>query len=611
MQVGIKLLLHEKGIHLLALSETKIDPEYPRELLDIEGYRFDGLDRNRHGGGVGFYIQDDFIVDPREDIPLSSLELRCVEVKPIRAKPFFVVTWYRPPLDPVDSFDKLEAVFRFLESEDKEIILLGDTNCDVAPARDVSSSSDLPNNTKRILEFYNSFGLKKLISEPTRETTDTSTITDHITVSNPSNVVESGVVKCSVSDHNLVYMTRKFRGSVKAKHETIRSRQMKNFDKDLFLQDLASYDCLSVVNSADSVDEAVNKWSELVSLVIEKHAPIRERRVTERFCPWITPPLKKLFKTRDKLNANAVKMRSEILMSAYKQVRCKAKNLNRKMKREYFSNKFESCEGNIKETCKTVNQLINKRSKTTNILSIKEDENVISNPLDIAETMNHFFCNIGKDLSDKIPATKNPLHNGDFGDKIVSSSFSFSPLNKEKVLKAFSKVKTSNGFGTDMISSFFLKTRIEILAPSLIQLFNWSLSVGHFPDNWKTAQVAPIFKKGSTQDKSNYRPISVLPVVSRLFEKLVFDQLYSHFNDNKLIFSDQSGFRSLHSTLTSLLRCTNDWYLYIDKGLYTAAVFIDFEKAFDTVDHEILFSKLEYSLPILRLVNSDNFLLGE
>ena len=176
----------------------------------------------------------------------------------------------------------------------------------------------------------------------------------------------------------------------------IRSRQMKNFDKDLFLQDLASYDWLGVVNSADSVDEAVNKWSELVSLLIEKHAPIRERRVTERFCPWITPSLKKLFKTRDKLKANAVKMRSEILMSAYKQARCKANNLNRKMKREYFSNKLESCEGNIKETWKTVNQLINKRSKTTNILSIKEDEKVISNPQDIAETTNHFFVTLEK-----------------------------------------------------------------------------------------------------------------------------------------------------------------------------------------------------------------------
>ena len=120
---------------------------------------------------------------------------------------------------------------------------------------------------------------------------------------------------------------------------------MKNFDNDLFPQDLASYDWLSVANSADSVDEAVNKWSELVSLVTDKHAPIREQRVTERFCHWITPSLKKLFKTRDKHKANAVKMRSEILISAYKHVRCKANNLDCKMKREYFSNNSNPVRG--------------------------------------------------------------------------------------------------------------------------------------------------------------------------------------------------------------------------------------------------------------------------
>ena len=113
---------------------------------------------------------------------------------------------------------------------------------------------------------------------------------------------------------------------------------------------------------------------------------------------------------------------------------------------------------------------------------------------------------------------------------------------------------------------FFLKIGISVLAPSLVQLFNLSLSLGRFPDSWKMARVAPILKDGATDDKSNYRPISVLPVISRLFEKLIFDQLYDYLNRNQLIFLLQSAFRKLHSVLTCLLKSTNDWYLNTDKG---------------------------------------------
>ena len=136
-------------------------------------------------------------------------------------------------------------------------------------------------------------------------------------------------------------------------------------------------------------------------------------------------------------------------------------------------------------------------------------------------------------------------------------------------------IKTSKRSNVDCISSFFLKVGISVLAPSLVQLFNLSLSLGRFPDNWKMARVAPIFKDGATDNKSNYRPISVLPVISRLFEKLIFDQLYDYLNRNQLIFLLKSAFRKLNSILTCLLKSTNDWYLNIDKGRYTAAVFID------------------------------------
>ena len=482
----IKVLLQEQNIHILALNETKIDADFPSEQLKVQGYQFDKYDRNRDGGGVAFYIRDSLEVDIREDLPVSSLELRCIEVKPVRAKPFFVVSWYRPPSDLTEIFDKFEEVLKFLESEGKEIILLGDTNCDVTSiySPQIDSNQSLPNSTKHILDLYNSFGLKQLISEPTRETIDTSSIIDHIAVSNHFNVVESGVLKTSISDYYLVYVCRKFRGSLSAKHKVITSRQMKNFDKDLFLSDLASVDWSAIVYNSDDVDSAVCQWSRTLSDIIEKHAPLRERRVTERFSPWITAGLKRLLRARDKLKIKAVKVKSQLLMNAYKQMRCKANNLNRKLKREHFSSKIELNKGNIKETWRTINQLVNKRSKTTEISTIREGDRVISDPTEIADSMNQFFCSVGKDLSDKIPNKENPLLTGNYGERKKDvEKFAFIPVNPENVMKGCKDFKTFNSYGTDFISVFFLKVGIEVLAPSLAQLFNLSLSTGRFPDS--------------------------------------------------------------------------------------------------------------------------------
>ena len=118
------------------------------------------------------------------------------------------------------------------------------------------------------------------------------------------------------------------------------------------------------------------------------------------------------------------------------------------------------------------------------------------------------------------------------------------------------------------------------------------MSQGIFPDDWKTARVAPVYYSGLTDDQSNYRPISILPIAARLFGTLVFDQMYSYLIDNKLLYSKQLDFRSMYSVLTCLLKCTNDWYLNLDKGHFTSVAFIDLKKAFNTVNHEILLKKI-------------------
>ena len=183
--------------------------------------------------------------------------------------------------------------------------------------------------------------------------------------------------------------------------------------------------------------------------------------------------------------------------------------------------------------------------------------------------------------------------NGDYDINPTKATILSTPLESEQVITAMRKFKTSQGHGLDEISSFFLKAGMPILAEPLAELFNLSLSTGVFPDLWKIARIAPIHKADATLERSNYRPISVLPVLSRLFEKLVYDQLYNYLISNEMLFSRQSSFRKLHSVLTCLLKCTNDWYLNIDSGRYTSVTFINLKKAFDTVNHDILLQKLE------------------
>ena len=150
------------------------------------------------------------------------------------------------------------------------------------------------------------------------------------------------------------------------------------------------------------------------------------------------------------------------------------------------------------------------------------------------------------------------------------------------------------GFGNDNISCCFLKLALPFIENSLADSFDTSIETSQFPDLWKLARVTPMFKKGEKAEKLNYRPISVLPVIARLFERLVAYQLYQHMTENDYFSPDQSGFLRLHCTVISLLKSTDDWYKGLDLGKLVGLVFIDLKKAFDTVDLDILCKKLEH-----------------
>ena len=267
----ILLLLRNHDIHILATNEIKLDPSYSTQLTRINGLEHERKDRTSDGGGVAIYIKGSISYKLRKDVPHNDLELICVEILPPKAKSYFVVAWYRPPSNPVESFSKLELILSFLDKEEKEVILLGDTNCDFTVKEGIVMAS----NAKHLTNIYELFTFKQLITEPTRVTANSSFSIDHIATTSPRNIVTAGVIPISLSDHFMVFCVRKFEGGVIKDHKRIKTRRMKNFNEQMFLNDVAGINWIRALGQTDDIDILVKNWSNLFSSVIEKHAPVQ------------------------------------------------------------------------------------------------------------------------------------------------------------------------------------------------------------------------------------------------------------------------------------------------------------------------------------------------
>ena len=166
------------------------------------------------------------------------------------------------------------------------------------------------------------------------------------------------------------------------------------------------------------------------------------------------------------------------------------------------------------------------------------------------------------------------------------------PPTVDTIYKLLRKIDEKKSVGLDNIPNKSLKIAADAVAPSLTTIFTASINTGIFPQEWKESRVSPVYKSGARNDSSNYRPISVIPVIAKIFEKIVYDQLYEYLNNYNHLTTCRSGFRSLHSTLTALVEATNSWSVNIDNGLVNGVVFIDLKKAFDTIDHNVILKKL-------------------
>ena len=251
----------------------------------------------------------------------------------------------------------------------------------------------------------------------------------------------------------------------------------------------------------------------------------------------------------------------------------------KRAKRLYFTNNLEPHKHDIKKTWKLINDLNSRHRRTSSyIKEIKIDDQIVNSPNQMAETFNTYFSNVGSNLSDEIPSSVDSNLEDYLDPTDGTFSLQFPSVNTvTRLLKTIDEKKSA---GLDNIPNKLLKIAAEVVAPSLTKIFIQSIITGTFPEEWKEARVSPLYKNGAKNDPSNYRPISVIPTVSKIYEKIIYNQLYDYLNTYNLLTHCQSGFRSFHSTLTALLEATNDWSVNIDNGMLNGVVFIDLKKSF-------------------------------
>ena len=218
----------------------------------------------------------------------------------------------------------------------------------------------------------------------------------------------------------------------------------------------------------------------------------------------------------------------------------------------------------------------------------------VSDPQIIADNFNSYFVNIGPELARKIPQADYTHHHYLNNIKSPISSLYFSPTDTDEVISICKSLKSSASSGFDEIKPDIVKSVGDIIAPSLVHIFNLSLSSGVVPDKLKIAKVIPVFKSGENDSFSNYRPISVLPVFSKILERIIHKRLYKFISRFDLLHENQFGFRPHFSSEMAILHAYDNIISNLDKKKHTLGIFLDLSKAFDTINHDILFTKLPY-----------------
>ena len=502
----------------------------------------------------------------------------------------FVGSFYRPPdVTDVEYLDHLQTSLSRIPAGAHTWIggdfNLGDIDWDTDSLKPYASSAGL---CKRLLTITKDHFLDQLVTEPTRITENTENILDLFFCNNPSLVNRVEVIP-GISDHEAVYAESSLRPA-KAATPPRKVHLYRKADFDSLKAELrhVKEEFLSMENTS-TCQEMWNKFRQTVSDLMKKHVPSKMLRGNKIKKPWINRKVKSLMKRRSKLFTRMRKTRNETDIRKYKECKKTLQKTERQSYWAYVNNIIETGDPNDEHYPKQKrfwSYIKSLRKDSTGIAPLKDNGRLFNASKDKADILNRQYQSV---FTHEDPESSIPDPEGDPFPAMKDIT-----VNEEGVRKLLQKSNPQKASGPDMIPARLLKECADDLAPILALIFNKSLQSGTVPDDWKTANVSAVFKKGQRYDPANYRPVSLTCLCCKMFEHIIVSNVMKHVDTNNILTDCQHKFRARRSCETQLVTLLHDLASTLDKGTQTDMVVLDFSKAFDRVPHGRLLRKLHH-----------------
>ena len=395
-----------------------------------------------------------------------------------------------------------------------------------------------------------------------------------------------------ISDHLPIFITTNLRMYRKNDNTEIEFRELSDKNIACFKKELANVDWATICNS-DDVNVSYSKFVDTFNKIYDNCVPKKKKRIYSKKdkpkSPWLSYALLKCIRRKNRLYKKYINKPNDSNLEKFKKYRNKLNCTLRLAKQNYYCDLLKSEKNYMRNTWKIINSIIRSKSNTYSEKFVSNNS-TITCPKEIATEFNRYFANIGPSLASTIQ------HSGKNYSSYLQNSNSktcfFKPTDEAEITKLIKKLGSRKSAGHDGIKSDVIKMVANEISYPLKLLFNKSLANGSVPDELKIAKVVPIYKKDSPECFGNYRPVSVLPCLSKILERIVYNRTYDFLTKNEILYKQQYGFRSNHSTYMAVHDFVNNISDAIDKDKHTIGIFMDLSKAFDTIDHNILLNKL-------------------